>query len=52
MEQVSNFWLWQKNNGRRGVKATHIEFTLRKRTSYKETEFDVVDHPEWIRKSI
>lgn len=41
-----------KNNGRRGVKATHIEFTLRKRTSYKETEFDVVDHPEWIRKSI
>lgn len=46
------FLVTAKNNGRRGVKATHIEFTLRKRTSYKEMEFDVVDRPEWIRQSI
>lgn len=40
------------NNGKRGVKATHVEFTLRKRTSYKETNFDVVEYPEWINKPI
>ena len=40
------------NNGRRGVKTTHVEFTLRKRTSITETEFDVVAHPEWIHRNI
>ena len=46
------FLVRAKNNGRRGVKATHVEFELRKRTSYKETEFDVVEHPEWIHQLI
>ena len=40
------------NNGRRGVKASHVEFELRKRTSITETEFDVVAHPEWIHRPI
>lgn len=40
------------NNGKRGVKATHVEFELRKRTSITETEFEVVAHPEWIHRSI
>lgn len=40
------------SNGRPGVKTTHIEFTLRKRTSYTEINFDVVSHPEWIHKAI
>lgn len=46
------FLVCAKNNGKRGVKATHVEFELRKRTSYKETEFDVVEHPEWIHQLI
>lgn len=40
------------NNGRRGVKASHVEFELRKRTSITETEFEVVAHPEWIHRPI
>lgn len=40
------------NNGKRGVKATHVEFELRKRTSITETEFDIVAHPEWIHRPI
>ena len=40
------------SNGKRGVKATHIEFTLRKRTSISETSFDIVAHPEWINRTI
>lgn len=46
------FLVTSKNNGQRGVKATHIEFTLRKRTSYKETEFNIVERPEWIQREI
>lgn len=46
------FLVRAKNNGKRGVKATHVEFELRKRTSYKETEFDVVEHPEWFHQLI
>ena len=46
------FLVCAKNNGKRGIKATHVEFELRKRTSYKETEFDVVEHPEWIHQLI
>lgn len=46
------FLVRAKNNGRRGVKATHVEFELRKRTSYKETDFDIVDHPDWIHQEI
>lgn len=40
------------NNGKRGIKATHVEFELRKRTSITETEFEVVAHPEWIHRPI
>lgn len=40
------------NNGRRGVKASHVEFELRRRTSITETEFEVVAHPEWIHRPI
>lgn len=36
----------------RGGKLTSIKFTIRKRTSYKETDFDVVERPEWIRQLI
>lgn len=40
------------NGGRgRGGKATHVEFELRKRTSFKETVFDVVEHPEWLNQT-
>lgn len=46
------FLVQAKNNGKRGVKATHVEFTLRKRTSCTETNFDIVAHPEWIKREI
>lgn len=46
------FLVQAKNNGRRGVKATHVEFTLRKRTSCTEKDFDIVTNPEWIHRSI
>lgn len=46
------FLVQATNNGRRGVKATHVEFTLRKRTSITETDFNVVSHPEWIHRPI
>ena len=46
------FLVTAKNNGQRGIKATHVEFELRKRTSITETEFDVVAHPEWIHRDI
>lgn len=40
------------NNGKRGVKATHVEFTLRKRTSVNEIDFDIVTRPDWIHRTI
>lgn len=46
------FLVQATNNGKRGVKATHVEFELRKRTSITETEFEVVAHPEWIHRDI
>ena len=46
------FLVQATNNGRRGVKATHVQFELRKRTSYKETNFNIVERPEWIRRKI
>lgn len=46
------FLVQATNNGRRGVKATHVEFTLRKRTSCTEIDFDIVAHPEWIHRPI
>lgn len=46
------FLVHATTNGRRGVKATHVQFELRKRTSYKETDFNVVERPEWIRREI
>lgn len=46
------FLVMATNNGQRGIKATHVEFTLRKRTSYKETEFNIVERPEWIHREI
>lgn len=35
-----------------GKKITHIEFTLRRRTSITETDFEIVAHPEWIKRPI
>lgn len=46
------FFVKATNNGKRGIRATHVEFELRKRTSITETEFEVVAHPEWIHKPI
>jgi plasmid replication initiation protein len=46
------FLVKASDNGSRGIKTTHIEFELRKRTSYKETEFEIVEHPEWIHQLI
>lgn len=46
------FFVKATNNGKRGMKATHVEFELRKRTSITETEFEVVAHPEWIHRPI
>lgn len=46
------FLVRSHNNGRPGVKTTHIEFTLRKRTSCTETDFDIVAYPEWIHRPI
>ena len=46
------FLVMATNNGKRGIKATHVEFELRKRTSITETEFEVVAHPEWIHRPI
>lgn len=46
------FLVYATNDGRRGVKATHVKFELRKRTSITETEFELVAHPEWIHRPI
>lgn len=46
------FLVQATNNGKRGVKATHVEFTLRKRTSCTEIDFDIVARPEWIHRPI
>ena len=46
------FLVHATTNGRRGVKATHVQFELRKRTSYKETDFNVIERSEWIKREI
>lgn len=46
------FLVKASDNARQGVKATHVEFELRKRTSFQETEFDIVMYPEWIHQDI
>ena len=48
----AEFLVQAKNNGRRGVKAAHVQFELRKRTSYKETDFNVIERSEWIKREI